>query len=183
MANVKISELATATQFNNNDYTMIIQSNENKKITKSNMLNSVNVAIGDITTLKTNDTTNIISGINSIMDAEVYSTTEVKTNKTWIDNKPIYMKIIQQTLTNTEEQSYDLNITDLSSIINFGGCIASSIQGVRELNATYFGGLNYAYQTFISSNNKIVIQAGTNARSILNGATLYFYVYYTKTTD
>ena len=61
--------------------------NEIKQVVNDNA-----TAMGDASTLKTNTTTDIVAGVNSIMDAEVYSTTEVKTNKVWIDGKPIYRK-------------------------------------------------------------------------------------------
>lgn len=35
--------------------------------------------------------------INEIKDGEVYSTTETKTNKKWINGKPIYRKVINKT--------------------------------------------------------------------------------------
>ena len=41
MANIKVSELVEANEFTNNDYTMIVQSNANKKISKANMLNGL----------------------------------------------------------------------------------------------------------------------------------------------
>lgn len=41
MANIKVSELNTATSFNDEDYTMIVQNGENKKITKENMNKSI----------------------------------------------------------------------------------------------------------------------------------------------
>jgi hypothetical protein len=45
MANIKVSELTTATQFNDEDYTMIVQNGENKKITKENAFNDINEEI------------------------------------------------------------------------------------------------------------------------------------------
>lgn len=41
MANVKVSELPETTNFYNDDYMMVIQSNQNKKISKENMLNNL----------------------------------------------------------------------------------------------------------------------------------------------
>lgn len=41
MANIKVSELVEANEFTDNDYTMIVQSNANKKISKANMLNGL----------------------------------------------------------------------------------------------------------------------------------------------
>ena len=65
MANIKVSELTEAVSFEDEDYTMIIQGNQNKKISKENMF-----------------------------DKDIYSLQEVKTNKVWIDGKPIYRKVI-----------------------------------------------------------------------------------------
>ena len=64
MANIKMSELPTATNFNDDDYTMIVQNNTTKKITKENMYGNYN-----------------------------YSTTENVIGQ-WIDGKPIYRKVI-----------------------------------------------------------------------------------------
>lgn len=41
MANIKVSELTTATTFDDSDYTMIVQSGENKKITKQNIFTNL----------------------------------------------------------------------------------------------------------------------------------------------
>ena len=114
---------------------------------------------------------------------DVYSTNETKTNKVWTDGKPIYRKVLKQTLSNSSEQSYNLNITNLNALVYFDGCITNSTYGIRKLNATYYSSLNYAYQTFINTSNKVVIQAGSSAQGILNGSTLYLFLYYTKTTD
>ena len=63
MANIKVSELAEATSFDNGDYTMIIQGNQNKKISKENMLANV----GDISDLETTDKSNVVNSINSLI--------------------------------------------------------------------------------------------------------------------
>jgi len=81
MANIKVSELTEATTFENDDYTMIVQANQSKKITKENLLNDVNnnisniendildinTTIGDTEELKTVDKTDVVNSINSIM--------------------------------------------------------------------------------------------------------------------
>lgn len=62
MANIKVSELNTATSFNDEDYTMIVQSGENKKASKdvllADALESVNNKIITRTFSKTNITIN-----------------------------------------------------------------------------------------------------------------------------
>ena len=64
MANIKISQMPTATNFEDDDYLMIVQSNKNKKITKANM--NFDYA---------------------------YSSNEIIIGK-WIDDKPLYRKVI-----------------------------------------------------------------------------------------
>lgn len=66
MADIKVSEMTEATTFDDNDYTMIVQANQSKKITKTNMLNDINNNIGDITTLETTDKSNLVNAINEI---------------------------------------------------------------------------------------------------------------------
>ena len=113
-----------------------------------------------------------------------YSTDEVKTGDTWIDGKPIYRKVVTKTLNGNADQTVDLGIaTVLRNLVKFEGYIYKSVQGYRPLNSTYFSSLNYAVQTFINDNKILQIQAGSSARDILNGATLYLIIEYTKTTD
>ena len=122
--------------------------------------------------------------ISSFESAETYSTTEVKTNSVWINNKPIYRKVIVSTLNGNENQSIDMGIVSiLDTVVKFEGCIYKSGQGSRALNAVYFGSLDWAYQSYVDQNNMFSIQAGSSARGLLNGATLNLIVYYTKTTD
>ena len=97
MANIKVSELPTATNFNDDDYTMIVQNNTTKKITKENMYGNYK-----------------------------YSTTENIIGQ-WIDGKPIYRKVINvgnllpEGEYNTKEVAH--NITNLDKVINMK-CIA-----------------------------------------------------------
>lgn len=51
--------------------------------------------IGDLTNLETDTKTNIVSAINELKDGDIYSTTEVKTNKVWINGKSIYKMAAQ----------------------------------------------------------------------------------------
>ena len=56
---------------------------------------------------------------NNIKD--VYSTDEVKTNKVWIDGKPIYRKVNPYEVSSTSDSYFDLgllNIQNVETIIN-----------------------------------------------------------------
>ena len=79
MANIKISEMTEATSFDDGDYAMIVQANQNKKISKENIFSNLedeisantnnitatNDKIGDLSNLETSDKTNVVNAINS----------------------------------------------------------------------------------------------------------------------
>ena len=107
MANIKVSEMTEATSFDDDDYTMIVQANQNKKISKENMMQSVE---NDITAID-----------NKISNFNTYSTEETNTGKIWIDNKPIYRKVIDLgTLGNKTSINVD-GVYD--TIVSFDGYI------------------------------------------------------------
>lgn len=125
MANIKVSEMTEATSFDDGDYTMIVQANQNKKISKENMMQSVE---NDITAID-----------NKISNFNTYSTEETNTGKIWIDNKPIYRKVIDLgTLGNKTSINVD-GIYD--TIVSFDGYIYLNDGGklpLIEFNNTSF---------------------------------------------
>lgn len=80
MANIKVSEMTEATSFDDGDYTMIVQANQNKKISKENILgnieddistintniSTINTNIGNLSNLETEDKTSIVNSINEL---------------------------------------------------------------------------------------------------------------------
>ena len=115
---------------------------------------------------------------------EVYSTDEVKTNKIWIDGKPIYRKVLTQTITTTSGTVTDsgkLNLIsdfDTSSIdviISFYGSIKQpwgNIAPISYYNSEEDGIFAYMSKT----DNRFVLNTRTIGDAIL-------IVEYTKTTD
>ena len=91
MANIKVSEMTEATEFNNNDYTMIVQANQSKKISKANLFKDIPIV-------------------------DTFSTDEVMTNKIWVDGKPIYRKAFS--FTQWGGLGYDTGLTNIENIIN-----------------------------------------------------------------
>lgn len=79
MANIKVSEMTEATSFDDGDYAMIVQANQNKKISKENIfsnledeidtnatdISTINTNIGDLSDLETSDKTSVVNAINS----------------------------------------------------------------------------------------------------------------------
>ena len=64
--------------------------------------------VGDLTTLETTSKTNLVGAINELKNAEVYSTSEVKTNKVWKDGKSIYRRIVEVNTTTTVNSAANL---------------------------------------------------------------------------
>lgn len=90
MANIKVSEMTEATVFDDGDYTMIVQANQNKKIARENILgdieddistintniSSINTNIGDLTQLKTASKDNLVNSINSLTSYTLFENLE-----------------------------------------------------------------------------------------------------------
>lgn len=80
MANIKVSEMTEATSFDDGDYTMIVQANQNKKISKENILGDIennistlNTNIGDLSNLETEDKSSLVNAINEFVPIILYS--------------------------------------------------------------------------------------------------------------
>ena len=103
---------------------------------------------------------------------DIYSTTEVETNKIWIDNKKIYRKVVSGTIDN----SIAHNLTNVSFVNSYGYIISSSgkfipLQSVRPTNAGYYIG-------YYVTDTNIIFDKGNDA----NG-TAYITLEYTKSSQ
>lgn len=107
MANIKVSELPTATEFNDDDYVMIVQSNTNKKITKENMYGNY-----------------------------LFSTEEIIIGK-WVDDKPIYRKTFIGTSTDVDGVSINIANLNADVIVDVYGWVKSSYGQWWPLNNYY----------------------------------------------
>lgn len=134
--------------------------------------------VADVSTTTTTSDTDTYS-CNYINSMDKYSTNEIKTNKIWIDGKPIYRKVL----------SYS------SSYTNTGSRTITHNLGVDNYTNIVYGFLNYAGMTFpipriandgnnvgISSisSNSLIIDVATAITSYSN---LILVLEYTKTTD
>lgn len=156
MSNKTIHELDSLSEIAQNDEMLIYDisagaDNPTKKTTAGNLLNFIKDKIKD-----------------------VYSTDEVKTNKVWIDGKPIYRKVYTGTASNGTSVLLDIN--NLDKVLNFDGILyyGSPIQVLKLNNPNDSG-----YMSRVHING--------NAFNFLMGswANLNFYIFieYTKTTD
>ena len=143
------------------------------------------IANGATFTLNTNYEELPDGALNTIASQkDIYSTTETKTNKVWIDGKPIYRKVINfGALPNTSEKTQNTGVTDMSQLVKLWGIFKSGTGA-----STQFGPIP------IVSKDAPGNQVGTSVKN--NGATLsviagtdrtsmsaYFIMEYTKSTD
>ena len=192
MANIKVSEMTEAISFDNGDYTMIVQANQNKKIARENILgdiegdistinndiSTINTNIGNLSNLTTEDKTSVVNSINELKNAEIYSTNEVKTNKIWINGKPIYRKVIETgTIANTSKDVAH-GISNLGIVVSVCGIAVTSSNAYFTIPRIVTSATNQ--QIGLSVNNvNITIDAG----SVASFANSFVVIEYTKTTD
>ena len=107
---------------------------------------------------------------------DAYSTTEVKTNKVWIDGKPIYRKVINfGALPNTDIKQVEHNISNIGQV--------TMITPVAFNGTTNYDMIPYS---FGNSEVRCVVtttQISIRTNSNWSGATAVVVIEYTKTTD
>ena len=180
MANIKVSEMTEATVFDDGDFAMIVQGNQNKKISKENMLANV----GDISNLETTDKSDVVISINEVNDIatnnakdNIYSLQETETSKIWIDGKRIYRKVFfVPSLPNAGSLYIDTNISNIDFIFSVYGIASTnvSLNTARPEESTLEISAWYERQT-----NQIRIVTGNDR----TGFSAYVIIEYTKTTD
>ena len=116
------------------------------------------------------------SDIQSIKDAEVYSTSETNTGKKWIDGKPIYRKVITSTLTSTITHG----IANINEIVNLKAVSYNPNSGkyfaVPSVRPSYS---NYEVGLFADVST-ISLEYGSGLPTTM---TFKIIMEYTKTTD
>lgn len=128
----------------------------------------------DINALKAGINTNE-TNINNIKSAMAYSTTEVKTNKVWIDGKPIY-KIVYSvgSMSANTSKTIDTSTWNLDTMTYLDGFGVGNAGFHIPLNFYNGGNYNVIYALPNKNINIEVDWAMTNVYAIIE---------YTKTTD
>lgn len=118
--------------------------------------------------------------VNTKLNKDVYSTEEVKTNKVWIDGKPIYRKVT----TFTALSDFNTNISNLNVVVDAKIIIKGSGTEWRNLPWLYagstYGDASWAGGFYITRAGRVIIQAGSSISNITYG---HIVILYTKTTD
>lgn len=116
---------------------------------------------------------------NYVNSMDRYSTDEVKTNKVWIDGKPIYRKVLLGKLP-TGEGENSFNFSNIN-IIDFNGKIEANSGAKFKINTYYSPYPNYSISGFISSTgDSLKIECGSNYNT---NSGYEIVIEYTKTTD
>jgi hypothetical protein len=115
---------------------------------------------------------------------DLYSESEVKTNKVWIDGKPIYRKVItfnSGTVTSSAQTNKDvLFSTELDSLVSMNGYVGFTSGDV--LINTYLGADNHVACYHLKNSSGSSVEFGVQG-NIYNNRTVVIIVEYTKTTD
>ena len=119
-----------------------------------------------------------ITDDEAAVERDIYSTTETKTNKVWIDGKPIYRKVINiGALPNTSSKDVNHNISNLDKIINYYGSAQTS--GGSYLCLPYASTSSGTTVQLWANSTIVRVITGTD-RTDYSG---YIILEYTKTTD
>lgn len=115
---------------------------------------------------------------NKVVD--VYSTDEIKTNKVWIDGKPIYRKVINMgDLPSNSSKIINHNIKNIDFVTSISGLGVTSTNHYNipfSPNEAMFSGLSVSMR---ASSTEISV----SVNKTVSGHTVYGIMEYTKTTD
>lgn len=143
-----------------------------KAISQETSLNVIDAVTSGGTDLNANTFNTMQDNIeNAIVDS--YSISEVKTNKVWIDNKPIYRQVISFTTPNSASDFNIGNISNISNLISLKGIVDNKLPIPND----------WANQFSVSLRiNSGVVQGRIDWEDYYNKSG-YAIIEYTKTTD
>jgi hypothetical protein len=133
--------------------------------------------IGDLSNLKTTEKSDLVGAINELKGNEEYSTTEAKTNKIYIDGKPIYRKVVTGTLPTTNYSTF-ITIDNLDTPISENILITMSDNS--RLRLPFVNLTNNIYCDYYISGNNYNVHFSTDT---YKSRPFIAILEYTKTTD
>lgn len=119
------------------------------------------------------------NALESIVD--IYSTDEIKTNKIWIDGKPIYRKVLDITNIGATGTQYNHGISNLETLVDVYGSWDKTGSGRQPLTRVVTGAMNeYGVGVGDVATTNFRLHYGTNVTGVTH---IYVIFEYTKTTD
>jgi hypothetical protein len=110
-------------------------------------------------------------------DEEIYSTDEVKTNKIWLDNKPIYRKSFY--FTQWSGLGVDTNLDNIDNIINASVTLKNTANG-HWMKLAYNPDGSYGFYIKKTGNTYKILVSND---SVYTADAICSFIEYTKTTD
>lgn len=134
----------------------------------------------EVVNTQSNSTTDTYSCdyVNDLVQ-DVYSTDEVKTNKVWIDGKPIYRKVIKSNFTTSTGNT----INYATSSLNLNMETLVGLRSVSQSNPkqeNYFESSSDQIRSYFDNTN-LTVRIGSSYPT--KPCTVYTIIEYTKTTD
>ena len=136
---------------------------------------------------KTSDNTTWSSNKINEENKEIYSTDEVKTNKIWIDGKPIYRKMYTSSDFNftddAQQGTSKTNISNIEDLVNISGRCKATLYFVPLNIGKWRGDANssWIFSMLVRPNGQIILDMGDAVYSAKDNIKVV--VEYTKTTD
>lgn len=136
---------------------------------------------------KTSDKTTWSSNKINEENKEIYSTDEIKTNKVWIDGKPIYRKIYTSSdfdfIDNAQQGTSKTNISNIEDLVDISGRCKAPLYFVPVNIGKWRGDATgaWSFSMLVKPNGQIVLDMGTSVYSAKNNIKIV--VEYTKTID
>lgn len=133
------------------------------KINKDLIVGDTNYTLGDITT----------AGKHLLSQ-------EIKTDKTWIDNKPIYRNILQYNIEGNSRHTINIDTLSIDTCIYNNAFIIRRItSGNIDMEGQYHQSDTDYFRTFIRNRTQLEIRSASTYENIA----VYVILEYTKTTD
>ena len=119
--------------------------------------------------------------LNPKLTGDIYSTSEVKTNKKWINGKPIYRKVANaQNI--TSQNSTIGTVQNLDTLVKiYGNAYNSSFNQKYGIPNTHQDIATYYINALITNNTNITLRFGSGYTGGFQYVSVI--VEYTKTTD
>lgn len=157
-----------------------IQLNENANIPNNQKCRAVDM--NEIKNIVNGNDDEFIQYKSNIATGETYSTNEIKTNKVWIDGKPIYRKVYEiSSLPNNTTTSFQTNISNgnLIAYEAFGKLSSSDTNITKFPYTSPYAGTGNVALAVSNDASKITITTFTDRST----GSAYVILEYTKTTD
>lgn len=129
----------------------------------------------------------IVEGTNHTLEdipfdidlSDVYSTNETKTNKVWIDNRPIYRRVVTGTVTAAGQGQTVTTISNIRQILTIRGVMYSNYGQWWNI-PNYHGEAGYVNSIYCDANGRVNLGVGNFYSA---GKPFIIILEYTKSTD